>query len=61
MKTYKIPATWAVYAVLEVEANSLEEAIEKAGGPTVPLPEGSYIEDSFEPDDMEIIKEMNNE
>ncbi len=58
-KLFKIPATWAVYAVLEVEAQTLEEAVEKAGGPEVSLPEGCYIEDSFEPDDREIINEMN--
>lgn len=28
-KTFKIPVTWAVYSTIEVEAETLEEAIER--------------------------------
>jgi len=43
---HKIPVTWTVNATLEIEADSLEQAIEKAG--KVPLPEGEYMDGSFE-------------
>lgn len=48
-KTYKIPVIWQATAIIEVEANSIEEAAEKAN--SAPLPRDSnYIEDSFEVD-----------
>jgi len=48
MKTYKIACDWSVYGVMYVEANSLEEAIEKAKNDEMPLPSADgYIEDSF--------------
>ena len=49
MKTYKIPVTWTTYAVVEVKADSIEDAMDdvEQGG----LPEGgSYIDGSFEID-----------
>jgi hypothetical protein len=49
MKTYKIPCTWHMYGTYEIEANSVEEAAQKAEH--LPLPEdGEYIEDSFRVD-----------
>ena len=51
LKTYKIPVIWQVVGLMNIEANSLEEAIEKAQAPGTPLPrDGNYIEDSFEID-----------
>ncbi len=45
MTTYKIPCTWHMYGTHEIEANSIEEAAQKAED--LPLPEnGEYIEDS---------------
>jgi hypothetical protein len=50
MKTYKIGVVWQMYGSVEVEANSLEEAVKKVDD-GVPLPEnGEYIEGSFEVD-----------
>lgn len=48
-KTYKIPVVWQVSDIYEVEANSLEEAIQKAQDGSLPS-RGEYIEDSFEID-----------
>ena len=45
MKTYKIPCVWEVYGHLEIEAESLEDAIEIAENDDTNLPvESSYIE-----------------
>ena len=52
MKTYKIGVVWQMYGYVDVEANSLEEAVKEveAGG-DMPLPmDGEYIEGSFEVD-----------
>lgn len=49
MKTYKVPVVWQMYGYVEVEADSLAEAIHEADA--APLPEdGSYVEGSFEVD-----------
>jgi hypothetical protein len=45
MKKYSIPVTWMMSNTITVEANSLEEAVEKVD--RLPLPEGEYINDSF--------------
>jgi hypothetical protein len=50
MKTYKIPVVWQMIGHVEVQAESLIEAINEAMD--APLPEdGSYIEGSFEVDE----------
>ena len=46
MKTYKIPVYWTMYDTMEVEANSLKEAIDLAID-TLPLPDGGYVDGSF--------------
>ena len=60
MKSYKIPVIWSVTATMEIEAESLEDAILKAGKPTAPrrcpaedgristMPD--YLDGSFEVD-----------
>lgn len=49
MKTYKIPMVWQMYGYVEIEADSLDEAIQQAQD--APLPEnGSYVEGSFDVD-----------
>jgi len=45
---YRIPCVWQCYGVVEIEASSMEDAIEKAKD--APLPNGDYIDDSFEVD-----------
>ena len=37
-KTYRVPSSWQVYAHVEVEAESWEEAIAKVESNSVPLP-----------------------
>ena len=51
MKTYKIGVVWQMYGYVEVEANSLVEAIHIVHSRDMPLPmDGEYIEGSFEVD-----------
>lgn len=47
-RSYKIPVSWEMYGYITVQANTLEDAIEMAEN--FPLPDGSYIEDSFKID-----------
>lgn len=48
MKKYKIPCVWEVYGHMEIEAETLQDAIELAEQDDRPLPkESSYIEGSF--------------
>jgi hypothetical protein len=50
MKTYKINVVWQMYGSVEVEANSLEEAVKEVDD-GVSLPDnGEYIDGSFEVD-----------
>lgn len=46
---YKIPCTWTEYGVMEIEAENLGEAIQMAYDRQA-LPEGSYVEGSFDVD-----------
>ena len=57
MKTYKIPVVWQMHGYVEVEADSMSEAVNKAYD--APLPDdGSYIEGSFEVDESGIVDEV---
>ena len=48
MQKYKIPCVWEVYGYIEIEAETLQDAIELAEQDDRPLPkESSYIEGSF--------------
>ncbi len=55
MDTYRIPLLWTMYGHCDIEANSLEDAIEIALGPDTPLPDGSYVDDSVAVD-YEVLK-----
>ena len=49
METFKIPVEWSVYATVEIEAESLEEAI-RIFDETIddyPPTDPDYIDDSF--------------
>jgi hypothetical protein len=60
MKTYKIPVVWQMHGYVEVEADSMSEAVNKAYD--APLPDdGSYIEGSFEVDESGIVDEVEDE
>ena len=52
MKTYRVHLIWSLYGHVDVEAESEEEAVENALGPDCPLPEGEYIEDSVQVDEL---------
>lgn len=52
MKSYRIPLVWQMYGHVDVEAETLDEAIEYALGPECPLPEGNYVDDSIQVDDL---------
>lgn len=68
MAKFKIPVEWSVYGVVEIEANSIEEAVNKFDETIddIPLPDQSeYIDDSFKRntsnnlnDDIEYYKKM---
>lgn len=65
MKTWKIPVTWEVCGSVEVEANTLEEAIDIARdeGGALPLPdEYDYVNDSWRvsEEDSEAIRSLYN-
>lgn len=46
MAQFKIGVAWQMFGKLVIDADSFEEALNKAQNE--PLPEGTYIEDSFE-------------
>jgi len=57
MKTYKIGVVWQVYGYVEVEADSLTEAVLIAED--APLPDnGEYIQGSFEVDHDGFVEEV---
>jgi hypothetical protein len=56
MKTYRIPVYWTMYDTMEVEANSLKEAISLAID-TLPLPNGEFVDGSFTVE-METLNEI---
>ena len=67
MKTWTIPVTWSVYSTVEVEANTLEEAMEIAEDenndiPCPPFPE--YVDGSWQlshnKDEIEFVRKCYN-
>lgn len=61
MSVYKIPVLWQVWGIAEVEADSVEEAVELASSWETPLPKTSeYIDDSFEVDVEGILFQNSN-
>jgi hypothetical protein len=50
MNKYKLPVTWQMIKDIEIEANSLEEAIEKVSqiNSQEELSDGKYVMHSFE-------------
>lgn len=65
MKTWKIPVGWEVYATIEVEAETLEEAIEIARDDDgeIPLPtDADYVDGSWQVNgEYEYIRDCFNE
>jgi len=48
--TFTIPVRWEMTTVMQVEADSLKKAIQKVNQHGYELPDGSYVNDSFEID-----------
>jgi hypothetical protein len=48
MPKYRIPFAWSMFAIVEVEAENVDDAIQQVEDAN--LPEGSYVEGSFEID-----------
>lgn len=58
MKTYSIPVTWEMYGTVEIEAESIEKAVEIFDRQIddIPLPlEKDYVDASFRREDAETI------
>ena len=55
---FEIPIAYTVAADITVRAKSLLEACKKVGEMKLPLPEGEYVEDSFEIND-DVLEELN--
>ena len=49
MNTYKIPCTWQMYGYYHIEANNLNEALEKTEDSNLPT-DADFVEGSFEID-----------
>ena len=65
MKSWSIPVTWEVYGRIVIEANTLEEAMEKARDDegVIPLPdENDYVDGSWRvtEEDVEIVRTLYN-
>ena len=58
-KKFIIPVMWQMYGLKEVEAETLEEAKKIAIEGS--LPEGDYVDESFELEEESIIDEMNQD
>lgn len=65
MKTWRIPVVWQEWGFVNIEANSLEEAIEIARDDdgVILLPEGNYVDDSWEVDcvDEDFLRQCYND
>jgi hypothetical protein len=48
MSKYKVSVEWIMFATLEVEASSMEEAISIVENEDGSLPDGDYLDDSFQ-------------
>ena len=62
-KKWQIPVTWEMCGVVTIEADTLEEAIDRANNDdSIKLPAGSYVDSSFEVsfDDIDCIRELYN-
>ena len=59
---FRIPLGFGrMYGHVDVEADNLDDAIEYALGPDCPLPEGEYVDDSIQVDDLVLNQEATHE
>lgn len=62
-KKWRIPVTWEMAGVVTVEADTLQEAIDRANNDdNIGLPSGDYVDSSFEVsfDEPDLIRELYN-
>lgn len=62
-KTWQVPVYWQMKSVVEVEADTLEDAIYQVQTGDNPLPEdGEYLDGSWEAgdEDIEFVREVYN-
>ena len=48
MNKYKVAGEWMMFSFIEVEASSIEEAISIVENEDSSLPDGDYLDDSFQ-------------
>lgn len=58
MNKYKVAVEWMMFSFIEVEASSIEEAISIVENEDSSLPDGDYLDDSFQVN-TEITAEIN--
>lgn len=61
MSSFRIPLVWQMYGHVNVEGDTLDDAIKYALGPDCPLPEGEYVDDSIQVDDLVLNQEATHE
>ena len=61
MSSFRIPLVWQMYGHVDVEADTLDDPSESALGPDCPLPEGEYVDDSIQVDDLVLNQEATHE
>lgn len=61
MSSFRIPLVWQMYGHVDVEADTMDDAIEYALGSDCPLPEGEYVDDSIQVDDLVLNQEATHE
>ena len=64
MAIFKIPVTYEVYGVITIEAETLEDAFDKAHKDIDSLPlvdDPQYVDDSYEIGDIDVARYLNGE
>lgn len=61
MSSFRIPLVWQMYGHVDVEADTMDDAIKYTLGPDCPLPEGEYVDDSIQVDDLVLNQEATHE
>jgi hypothetical protein len=54
MAHYNIPITFQSYTIFNIEADSLQEATEKAVKTFLSIPDENYLDDSYEVDETSL-------